>query len=125
LKSKPKVNDYTGEMNMTEKTTKKRTTAKKKTDENTIFVGRKPTMSYVLAVVTQFNNNSSNEVVIKARGGAISTAVDTAEIVRNRFMKDIKVKEIIIGTEPVKNLEGRSSNVSSIEIYLETHKKSK
>ena len=28
---------------------------KERTDENTIFVGNKPPMSYVLAVVTQFN----------------------------------------------------------------------
>jgi len=56
----------------------------RRTDENVIYVGRKPPMSYVLAVVTQFNSGS-DEVIIKARGRAISTAVDTAEIVRNRF----------------------------------------
>ena len=95
-------------------------------DENVIFVGQKPPMSYVLAVITQFNNNSSNEVIIKARGRAISTAVDTAEIVRNRFIKDAKLKDIKIGTESVTNEEeGRTSNVSSIEIILTTKKKSK
>ncbi|UCB58299.1 MAG: DNA-binding protein Alba [Thermoplasmatales archaeon] len=103
---------------MTEKTTKKRTIEEKKKDENVIYVGRKPPMSYVLAVITQFNENGSNGVVLKARGKAISTAVDTAEIVKNRFMKDIKVKEIIITTESVTNEEGRNSNVSSIEIDL-------
>ena len=105
---------------MTEKTKKKR-----KTDENTIFVGNKPSMSYVLAVVTQFNNNSSNEVIVKARGRAISRAVDTAEIVKNRFIKDLEVKKIEIGTESMTNEEGRSSNVSSIEIKLSTKKKTK
>jgi DNA-binding protein len=108
---------------MTEKTTKKRETEEKKADENTIYVGNKPPMSYVLAVVTQFNNNGSDEVVVKARGRAISRAVDTAEIVRNRFMKDAEVKEIKIGTEIMTNEEGRSSNVSSIEICLSTNKK--
>ena len=88
-------------------------------DENTIFVGNKPPMSYVLAVVTQFNGGS-DIVLIKARGRAISRAVDTAEIVRNRFVKDAKVKEIVIGTETITNEEGRSSNVSSIEITLST-----
>ncbi len=63
-----------------------------KADDNTIFVGKKPAMNYVLAVVTQFNTSSSDEVVIKARGRAISRAVDTAEIVRNRFVTDAKVK---------------------------------
>ena len=53
-------------------------------------------MSYVLAVVTQFQGSGSDEVIIKARGRAISTAVDTAEIVRNRFIKDAKIKDIKI-----------------------------
>ena len=90
-------------------------------DENTIFVGNKPPMSYVLAVVTQFNGGS-DEVTIKARGRAISRAVDTAEITRNRFIKDAKVKNITIGTETITNEEGKSSNVSSIEITLTTKK---
>ncbi|MDH7518093.1 MAG: DNA-binding protein Alba [Candidatus Thermoplasmatota archaeon] len=88
-------------------------------DENTIFVGNKPPMSYVLAVVTQFNGGSE-EVVIKARGRAISRAVDTAEITRNRFVTNAKVKDIKIGTETITNEEGKSSNVSSIEILLST-----
>jgi DNA-binding protein len=100
--------------------------AKEKTnDENVIFVGNKPSMSYVLAVVTQFQSGGSEEVVIKARGRAISRAVDTAEIVRNKFIKDAKLKEIKIGTESITNEEGRSSNVSSIEIFLTIKKKSK
>jgi len=109
---------------MVEETTKKET-VKEKRDENTVFVGSKPPMSYVLAVVTQFNTNNSDEVVIKARGRAISRAVDTAEIVRNRFVTDAEVKEITIGTESMTNEEGRTSNVSSIEIILTTKKKKK
>ena len=89
------------------------------TEENTIFVGNKPPMSYVLAVVTQFNGGS-DEVIIKARGRAISRAVDTAEITRNRFVTNARVKEIKIGTENITNEEGRNSNVSSIEISLTT-----
>lgn len=106
---------------MAEKTMKKSTTEEKKTDENVIYVGSKPPMSYVLAVVTQFNGNGSKEVVLKARGRSISTAVDTAEIVRNKFMKNAKVKDITIGTESVTNEDGRDSNVSSIEISLTTN----
>ena len=86
-------------------------------EENVIYIGNKPPMSYVLAVVTQFNSGST-EVVIKARGRAISRAVDAAEITRNRFVTDAKIKEIKIGTESITNEEGRSSNVSSIEISL-------
>jgi DNA-binding protein len=102
-----------------------RSAEKRKTDENVIYVGRKPPMSYVLAVVTQFNTTGSDEVVIKARGKSISTAVDTAEIVRNRFIKDAELKDIKIGTESVTNEEGRTSNVSLIEIILTTKLKSK
>jgi len=92
-------------------------TAKEESEENIIYVGNKPPMSYVLAVVTQFNSGST-EVVIKARGRAISRAVDAAEITRNRFVTDAKIKDIRIGTEAITNEEGRTSNVSSIEISL-------
>ena len=110
---------------MTEKTTEAETAEKRRTDENVIYVGHKPPMSYVLAVVTQFQGSGSDEVIIKARGRAISTAVDTAEIVRNRFIKDAEIKGIKISTENVTNEEGRNSNVSSMEIILTTKKKSK
>jgi len=103
---------------MAEDTAKAGTAKKGKTDENVIYVGKKPPMSYVLAIVTQFNARGSDEVVIKARGRAISTAVDAAEIARNRFIPDAILKEIKIGTERVTNAEGRTSNVSSIEICL-------
>jgi DNA-binding protein len=52
-------------------------------DSNTVYIGRKPTMSYVLAVITNFNSSETKEVMIKARGRSITTAVDTAEIVRS------------------------------------------
>jgi DNA-binding protein len=103
---------------MAEKTVDKEISVKGKKDEDTIYVGNKPPMSYVLAVITQFNSNGSDEVIIKARGRAISRAVDTVEIVRNRFMKNVTVKNITTNTEIMNNEEGRSSNVSSIEISL-------
>lgn len=84
--------------------------------ENVVFVGAKPVMNYVLAVITQFANSS--EVVIKARGRAISRAVDAAEVARNRFIQNAKVKEIRISTEELTNTEGGKSNVSAIEITL-------
>jgi DNA-binding protein len=87
------------------------------TEENTVFIGSKPTMNYVLAVVTQFNSGDG-EVVLKARGRAISRAVDVAEIVRNRFVSDAKVKDIKIGTEPLTTEEGKTTNISSIEISM-------
>jgi len=86
---------------------------------NIVYIGKKPLMNYVLAVVMQFNSGSE-EVVIRARGRSISSAVDVAEVVRNRFVPDSKVKEIKISTEQmtVTGEEGRTVNVSAIEIYL-------
>ncbi|NPA62077.1 MAG: DNA-binding protein Alba [Methanococci archaeon] len=84
--------------------------------DNVVLVGRKPVMNYVVAVLTQLTNN--DEVIIKARGRAINKAVDVAEMIRNRFIKDIKIKKIEIGTDKVKNPDGREVNVSTIEIVL-------
>lgn len=86
-------------------------------EDNVVYVGTKPTMNYVLAVTTQFNNNSK-EVVLKARGRAISRAVDVAEIVRKRFNTDAKIEDIQIGTEELNTEEGGTIKVSSIEITL-------
>lgn len=87
-------------------------------DDNVVFVGKKGAMGYVLAVVTQFNNGAS-EVSIKARGKLISRAVDVAEIVRNRFMPDAKIKTIDISTEELTSEDGSKSKVSAMEIVLQ------
>jgi len=86
-------------------------------NDNTIFVGRKETMAYVLAVVTRFSGEEK-KVIIKARGKAISRAVDVAEIVRQRFVTDANVSDIQISTEEVQDERG-PMRVSSIEITLE------
>jgi archaea-specific DNA-binding protein len=82
-----------------------------------VFIGKKPTMNYVLAVVTQFNSGT-NDVTIKARGRAISRAVDVAEIVRHRFMPGVNYRDIKIATDAIPTEGGGTANVSSIEIYL-------
>ena len=85
-----------------------------------VFIGRKPAMSYVLAVITSLSASNAKEITLKARGQAITTAVDTAEITRNRFIKDLKVSKISIGTEemPAREGENRARMVSTIEITL-------
>lgn len=85
--------------------------------ENVVFVGSKPPMNYILAVVTLFNGGSPN-VVLRARGKAISRAVDVAELVRNKFVEKCTVESVRIGTERVTDEGRRSVNVSSIEIHL-------
>jgi DNA-binding protein len=100
--SKPK-----GEKKMTEKS-------------DVIFVGNKPPMSYVLAIITSFSSGTLQEVTLKARGQAITTAVDVAEIARNRFIKDLSVSKIAIGTVEMPPREGESKSrmVSTMEITL-------
>jgi len=85
--------------------------------ENTVFVGNKPVMNYVLAVVTQFNNGQKS-VNIEARGRAISRAVDVAEISRNRFLNNLQIGTIEIGTEELQSKENEKVNVSTIKIPL-------
>lgn len=86
-------------------------------DDNTVYVGSKPAMSYVLAVVTQFNEGHDT-VHVKARGKAISRAVDVAEMVRSKFEDTAEVEDISIDTDQIETDEGDELNVSSIQIDL-------
>jgi DNA-binding protein len=88
-------------------------------DRNVVYVGNKPPMNYVMAVITAFNMGDGDQVTLKARGRAISTAVDVAEITRNRFFRETKVNAISIGTEEITPREGGNPrNVSTMEISL-------
>jgi len=87
-------------------------------DPNIVYIGRKPVMSYVLAVITSYNSSDTKDVTLKARGRSMTTAVDVAEIVRRRFMKDLKINKITIGTEELQQEEGGTKNVSTMEIML-------
>jgi DNA-binding protein len=95
------------------------------TDSNSIYVGNKPPMNYVTAIMAPLNSGIFTKVVLKARGNAISRAVDAAEITHNRFLTNVEVKHVDIGTEVVTNEDGRKSNVSSIEICLAMKKTEK
>jgi len=77
-------------------------------------------MDYVLAIITGFSASNAKEITLKARGQAITTAVDAAEITRNRFLRDLKVGKIVIGTQemPAREGETRPRMVSTIEIML-------
>ncbi len=86
-------------------------------DPNVIYIGKKSVMGYVLATVTQFNNGLK-DVYIKARGKSISRAVDVAEIVRHRFLPDVKLDGIVIRTEELDSEDGSKTKVSVIEIKL-------
>ncbi len=85
--------------------------------ENVVLIGRKPVMNYVVACITFFNAGEK-QVVVKARGRAISRAVDTVELLRRAFVKDLEVKSINISTEEMVREEGQRSNVSTMEITV-------
>ncbi|QOR94625.1 DNA-binding protein Alba [Thermosphaera chiliense] len=85
---------------------------------NTVLVGKKPVMNYVIAVLTLVHQGV-REVYIKARGRAISKAVDTVEIIRNRFLPGkVDVEDIKIGSQTVTNPQGKETRVSIIEVKL-------
>jgi DNA-binding protein Alba len=85
-----------------------------------VFIGSKPPMSYVLAIITSLSASNTKEITLKARGQAITTAVDVAEITIRRFLKDLKITKIGIGTEemPPREGENRARMVSTMEITL-------
>lgn len=86
-------------------------------EENVVYIGRKPVMNYCLAVISSLQGEGSR-VALKARGRAISTAVDVVEVTRNRFMEDLTVEKIEIGTEELESIEGQKRNVSTMTIVL-------
>jgi DNA-binding protein len=83
---------------------------------NHIFIGKKPVMGYALSTVMQLTQYDT--VVLRARGRAISTAVDVAQVATKRLgngqfvVKDIKIDTEIVG----EGAEAR--NVSTIELVI-------
>lgn len=90
---------------------------KKGKKDGDVFIGNKLFMNYVTGVVMQLNSGVK-EVNIKARGKYISKAVDVAEVVRNRFLQDVKVKDIKIGSDAFEGQSGKNIRVSTIDIIL-------
>ena len=85
--------------------------------ENVVLIGKKPVMNYVTACITFFNSGEK-QVIVKARGRAICRAVDSVELLRRAFVKDLEIKRIDISTEELFRAEGQKSNVSTIEIAV-------
>ena len=89
--------------------------------ENSVFIGQKDTLAYVFAVQTQAKEH--NKIIIKARGKAISRAVDVSQISINKSLEGWYVTNVLIGTEDrISDSNERSSSVqkvSFIEITIE------
>ncbi len=88
-------------------------------EDNCVFIGNKPFMNYVTAVVMQFTTQGANEVRVMARGKFICRAVDVAQVAAKRFLQGtVGVGEIRIDSEEFTNKEGKQVRVSTIEIKL-------
>ncbi len=87
-------------------------------DDNVVLVGKKPTIGYVLAVLTQLSQGAK-EVVIRARGKQIARAVTVLELLKRKYRPDIKVKAINTSTEELQKEDGKTTKVSAIEIVVE------
>jgi DNA-binding protein len=86
-------------------------------ENDIIFIGKKPVMSYVLAVLTHVNSGH-DVVVLKARGSMISKAVDVSQLIKRKFSKDLNLGKIDIGTEEMLSDDGKKRNVSFISIEM-------
>ena len=90
-------------------------------EKGVVFVGNKPLMKYVTAVVMQFNAENLSKVTIMSRGKFISKAIDVEEIVKKKFLKEknLSLTETKIGSEEFTNKEGKPLTVSTISLTLE------
>ncbi len=84
---------------------------------NLVRIGKKPVMNYVTACVTLFNSGNG-EVMVRARGQTIEKAIDTVQMLRHSFLKNVLVKRIQLGSEDVTRFDGTRGNISTIEITL-------
>lgn len=84
-----------------------------------MLIGKKPVMNYVLACITLFHSGAK-EINVKARGKSICQAIDVVEVVRRRFLPDVKIKRVGIGTDQLSRQDESTelTNVSTIEITL-------
>jgi DNA-binding protein len=88
---------------------------------NAIFIGKKPLMTYVTATLVQLANEPT--VVIKARGKSITRAVDVAQIIVKRMdTLGYKIGPVKVGTEIVSSEDGKTRNVSTIEVSISRSK---
>jgi DNA-binding protein len=84
---------------------------------DSIYIGKKPLMAYVTSTLIQLANQPS--VTIKARGLSIGRAVDVSQIILKRMENaGYSIGDITIGSETVQAEDGRTRNVSTIEIQI-------
>jgi len=82
-----------------------------------IFVGIKPIMTYVTATLTQLSTQPV--VTIKARGQRITQAVDVSQMIVKRMNTvGYQIKGVRIASDSLLSQDGKTRNVSTIEIDI-------
>ena len=82
-----------------------------------VLIGKKPIMNYVVACLTLFNAGKQT-ITVRARGLVISHAVDTVELLRRAFIKDLAIEKIMIGSQQFEKPDGSNGTVSTIDIVI-------
>lgn len=85
-------------------------------NRDTVYIGKKPLMAYVTSTLIQLANYP--QVTIKARGLSIGRAVDVAQIILRKTESGHSIGDIKIGSEALQSEDGRTRNVSTIEIAV-------
>ncbi|MGI0031935.1 MAG: DNA-binding protein [Nitrososphaeraceae archaeon] len=84
---------------------------------DSIYIGKKPLMAYVTSTLIQLANQPT--VTIKARGLSIGRAVDVSQIILKRMENaGYTIGDVRIGSETLQAEDGRTRNVSTIEIEV-------
>ncbi len=86
---------------------------------NTVLIGKKPTINYVMAILKLFNDEGVEEVIVKARGRNVCKAIDAVEMLRNMFIKDVDINDIKIYSEELLDESAATKKkITAIEVVL-------
>lgn len=83
--------------------------------KDTIFIGKKPLMTYVTSAIIQLSVLPS--ITIKARGLSIGAAVDVSQIIIQK-VKTFEIGVIKISSELLESRDGKQRSVSTVEIPI-------
>jgi len=87
-------------------------------DPNLVIVGtKKPILNYVTACITAFNSGEQ-KIKLRARGKAINNVVEVSNLLKNKFINNVKIADIKINGEEVIAPDGKNIRLPFMEITL-------
>ena len=85
---------------------------------NLVIVGtKKPILNYVTACITAFNSGEQ-KIKLRARGKAINNVVEVSNLLKHKFINNLKISDIKINGEEVIAPDGKNIRLPFIEITL-------